>query len=212
MGKPYTPIEEEPGSIVAIYIEGRLEGYFLLQDQLKDDAADVVGRFLKDGVEVFLLTGDNRKTADFFAEKIGLDRNNVISEVLPSEKADYVSKIRDKKGFVGMVGDGINDAPALATADIAIAMGNGTDIAIESASVVIMRGDLGSVYNAFKIGEYTLKNIKQNLFWALFYNSLGIPLAALGFLNPIIAGTAMAFSSVSVVSNALRLRKMKLIY
>ncbi|MGB9730709.1 MULTISPECIES: heavy metal translocating P-type ATPase [Calditerrivibrio] len=212
VGKPYTPIEEEPGSIVAIYIEGRLEGYFLLQDQLKDDAADVVGRFMKDGVEVFLLTGDNRKTADFFAEKIGLDRNNVISEVLPSEKAEYVSKIREKKEFVAMVGDGINDAPALATADIAIAMGNGTDIAIESASVVVMRGDLGAVYNAFKIGEYTLKNIKQNLFWALFYNSLGIPLAAFGFLNPIIAGTAMAFSSVSVVSNALRLRKMKLIY
>lgn len=212
VGKPLNKIDEDPGSIVAIYIDGNLEGYFLLQDELKGDAAEVIKRFYDDGIEVFLLTGDNRKTAEYFAEKVGIRKENIFSEVLPSEKAECVMKIKEQKGFVAMVGDGINDAPALATADIAIAMGNGTDIAIESASVVIMRGDLKAVYNAFKIGENTLKNIKQNLFWALFYNSLGIPLAAFGFLNPIIAGTAMAFSSVSVVSNALRLKKMRLPY
>jgi Cu+-exporting ATPase len=212
IGKPFDQIDDEPGSIVAVYIDGKLEGYFLLQDQLKKEAKDVVEKFENDGIDLFLLTGDNRKTAYYFAEKIGLDKRNVISEVLPSEKAEYVKKVKMEKGFVAMVGDGINDAPALAVSDIAIAMGNGTDIAIESASVIIMKGDLRSVYNAFEISKYTLRNIKQNLFWALFYNSIGIPLAAFGYLSPLIAGTAMAFSSVSVVSNALRLRKMKLSY
>jgi len=212
IGKPFDQIDDEPGSIVAVYIDGKLEGYFLLQDQLKKEAKDVIEKFKNDGIDLFLLTGDNRKTAYYFAEKIGLDKRNVISEVLPSEKAEYVKKVKMEKGFVSMVGDGINDAPALAVSDIAIAMGNGTDIAIESASVIIMKGDLRSVYNAFEISKYTLRNIKQNLFWALFYNSIGIPLAAFGYLSPLIAGTAMAFSSVSVVSNALRLRKMKLSY
>jgi len=212
IGKPFDQIDDEPGSIVAVYIDGKLEGYFLLQDQLKKEAKDVIEKFKNDGIDLFLLTGDNRKTAYYFAEKIGLDKRSVISEVLPSEKAEYVKKVKTEKGFVAMVGDGINDAPALAVSDIAIAMGNGTDIAIESASVIIMKGDLRSVYNAFEISKYTLRNIKQNLFWALFYNSIGIPLAAFGYLSPLIAGTAMAFSSVSVVSNALRLRKMKLSY
>ncbi|MCX8083612.1 MAG: heavy metal translocating P-type ATPase [Calditerrivibrio sp.] len=212
IGKPFKHIDEEPGSIVSIYIDNLHIGYFLLQDEIKADAKEVIEKFSKKGIKIYLLTGDNTKTAHYVASQVGIKDENVISGVLPHEKAHWVEKIKSKERLVAMVGDGINDSPALAVADIAIAMGNGTDIAIETASVIIIKGDLKSVYNAFKIGEYTIKNIKQNLFWAFIYNTVGIPLAAFGYLNPIIAGTAMAFSSVSVVSNALRLKKMRLEY
>ena len=152
-------------------------------------------------------TGANETTAKTIAEEVGI--TNVYASVLPENKAEVVESIKLKGKKVGMVGDGINDAPALVAADIGFAIGTGTDVAIEAADITLMRGDLKDIVTAIKLSKQTMKIIKQNLFWAFFYNSVGIPFAALGFLNPMIGGAAMAFSSVSVVSNSLRLRKFK---
>jgi Cu+-exporting ATPase len=155
-----------------------------------------------------MLTGDNARTAQAIAQEAGIDR--VVAEVLPQAKADQVRKLQASGRIVAMVGDGINDAPALATADIGIGLGTGSDIAIETADITLMRGDLNSIANAIFMSKKTMRNIRQNLFWALGYNSLGIPVAALGFLAPWLAGAAMAMSSVSVVLNALRLQRVTL--
>ncbi|MCK5671881.1 MAG: metal-transporting ATPase, partial [Spirochaetales bacterium] len=183
-------------------------GLISVADSIKEHSAEGV-KLLKDlGLNVFMITGDNYRTAKAIAHTAGIE--NILAGVLPEGKAEEVRKLQEAGRVVAMVGDGVNDAPALALADIGFAMGEGSDIAMESADVTLMRGDLREIFAAILISRKTMGKIKQNLFWAFFYNTVGIPFAAMGFLNPIIAGAAMAFSSVSVVSNSLSLKKFKI--
>ncbi|MEF3254521.1 MAG: cadmium-translocating P-type ATPase [Deferribacterales bacterium] len=193
---------------VGIYINTIMVGYFVISDIIRDESQETIGKLKQLGLKIYMLTGDKKDVAIKIGNEIGIDLDHIYYEVLPTEKAYYVRKIKSNSTLVTMVGDGINDAPALSVADISIAMGSGTDIAIDVADVILMKDDLKMIYNAILLSRKTLLNIKQNLFWAFFYNIIGIPVAALGMLNPIVAGAAMSFSSVSVVTNALRLKHM----
>lgn len=201
-------LEAEGKTVMLFASAGTYIGALAVADTVKETSAEAVRLLKEAGLEVVMMTGDNEQTAKAIASLVGIDR--VLAEVLPEEKAFHVQQLQKEGRKTAMVGDGINDAPALAAADIGMAIGTGTDVAIEAADVTLMRGDLLSVVDAVTMSRKTMRNIKQNLFFAFLYNSLGIPIAAAGLLAPWIAGAAMAFSSVSVVTNSLRLQKIKL--
>ncbi|MEA3321578.1 MAG: heavy metal translocating P-type ATPase [Bacillota bacterium] len=201
-------LERNGKTAMLIAVNGEYKGIIAVADTIKDTSKQAVKRLKDMGLEVVMMTGDNERTAKAIAKHAGIDQ--VIAEVLPEQKAEEVAQLQKQGKKVAMVGDGINDAPALVTADIGMAIGTGTDVAMEAADITLMRGDLNSIADAIIMSKKTITNIKQNLFWAFAYNSMGIPIAALGFLAPWVAGAAMAFSSVSVVLNALRLQKVKL--
>ncbi|AXF56820.1 heavy metal translocating P-type ATPase [Salicibibacter kimchii] len=207
-GEEMSGLEKEGKTAMLIAIDGKYAGMIAVADTVKETSKAAIQRMHDLGLEVAMLTGDNQQTAEAIGNQVGIDR--VIAEVVPEQKAEEIKKIQDQGKKVAMVGDGINDAPALAVADIGMAIGTGTDVAIESADITLMRGDLHSVADSVQLSTKTFRNIKQNLFFAFFYNTASIPVAAAGLLAPWVAGAAMAFSSVSVVLNALRLQRLKL--
>lgn len=200
-------LEDEGKTAMLMAIDDTLEAILAVADTLKENSKEAVAAMQQMGIDVYMITGDNERTAKAIAREVGI--TNVLAEVLPEKKAEEVEKLKKQGKMVAMVGDGINDAPALATADIGMAMGTGTDVAMEAADITLMRGDLRTIPTAIKLSRKTMSKIKQNLFWAFIYNTIGIPFAALGMLNPIIAGGAMAFSSVSVVTNSLSLKRFR---
>lgn len=200
-------LEDAGKTVMFMGVNRKLEGLLAVADVVKEHSKAAIRELQNLGIEVYMLTGDNQRTAKAIAGQVGI--GNVLAEVLPEHKAEEVEKLKKDGKVVAMVGDGVNDAPALATADIGMAIGTGTDIAMEAADITLMRGDLRAIPTAIRLSRRTMNKIKQNLFWAFFYNCIGIPFAALGMLNPVIAGAAMAFSSVSVVANSLSLKRFK---
>ena len=205
-----TKLESEGKTVMILAVEGNIAGLIAVADTIKESSSNAVKALQQElGIEVIMLTGDNEKTARAVAQNVGI--SNVIANVLPGEKAKIVKQLQSKGKVVGMVGDGINDAPALAQADIGIAIGSGSDIAKETGGIVLIKDDIMDVVRAIKLSRITMKKIKQNLFWALIYNSAGIPVAAVGLLSPILAAAAMALSSISVIANSSLLKRMKII-
>ena len=206
---------QSAATLVFVAIDGKPAGWIEIEDPIKPTSHDVVTQLTKQGVHIVMLTGDNQTTAEAIARQLGIEEFE--AEVLPDKKAEVIKKLQQQGRVVAMAGDGVNDAPALAQADVGIAMGTGTDVAIESAGITLVKGDLRGVLRARRLSQATLRNIKQNLFFAFVYNSFGVPIAAgilypfFGILlSPIIAAAAMSFSSVSVITNSLRLRKVQL--
>jgi Cu+-exporting ATPase len=202
-------------TVMFVAIDGKTAGLLGVSDPIKDGAIEIVRRLHEEGIRIVMASGDNRTSAEIVARKLGIDE--VVPEVLPAGKGEVIRALQKGGHRVAMAGDGINDAPALALADVGIAMGSGTDVAIQSADVALVRGDLRGIARALKLSRATMKNIRQNLFFAFLYNALGVPIAA-GILypflaiqlSPMIASAAMTLSSVSVISNALRLRRLEL--
>ncbi|HEY9446602.1 MAG TPA: HAD-IC family P-type ATPase, partial [Burkholderiales bacterium] len=200
-------VQDEGKTLVAVAYAGRAIGLIAIADRLRATSQAAVQRLRELNVEVVMLTGDLPKTAQAIARQAGVSRYE--AQMLPEDKAAWIQRARKSGRRVGMVGDGVNDAPALATADVSFAIGAGAEVAIRAADVTLMRSDLLSVADAIELSRATVRKIRQNLFFAFFYNVLGIPLAAAGMLNPVIAGAAMALSSVSVVSNSLLLKRWR---
>ena len=194
-------------SFLANISSKKLLGIFGFADKIKPEAATAIQALHKEGIKTLLLTGDTKVNAEVVAKSVGIDE--VIAQVLPDQKAQVVRDLKKSQEVIAMVGDGINDAPALAAADVGIAMATGTDVAMHTAGITLMRGNMLLLPDAISISRRTYSKIRQNLFWAFIYNIIGIPLAAAGLLSPVIAGPAMALSSVSVVSNSLLLRRWK---
>ncbi len=201
-------LSNEGKTVILVSVNKNLAGLIAVADVIRKDTKEVISELKKKKIQTVMLTGDNKRTASAIAKEAGIE--TIFSEVMPAEKSEIIGKLQSEGAVVAMVGDGINDSPALARADVGIAIGTGTDIAIESADITLINGNIKEVLSAINLSGRTIRTIKQNLFWAFIYNVIGIPLAALGLLNPIIAAGAMAMSSVSVVSNSLRLRKAKI--
>ncbi|MBM4176583.1 MAG: copper-translocating P-type ATPase [Ignavibacteria bacterium] len=206
--RDYSNLSNQGKTLVYVAIENRLASLIAIADQIKPTSKSAIADLRKMNINVTMLTGDNERTASSIASEIGI--KNYIAQVLPADKSSEVKNLQQKGKIIAMVGDGVNDAPAISQADVGIAMSSGTDVAMEAADVTLMKNDLRDVVKAIKLSHLTIKAIKQNLFWAFIYNVIGIPLAAIGMLNPIIAAGAMAFSSVSVVMNSLRIRRKKI--
>lgn len=200
--------EKEGKTAMFIAIDQSVKGIIAVADTVKETSKEAIQELRDLGIDVYMITGDNRRTAEAIGGQVNI--TGIFAEVLPEDKANKVKELQQQGKRVAMVGDGINDAPALAMADIGMAIGTGTDVAIETADVTLVGGDLDHIPKAINLSRKTMKNIRQNLFWALFYNSIGIPIAAIGLLAPWVAGAAMAFSSVSVLSNSLRLKRVNL--
>jgi Cu+-exporting ATPase len=208
-------MRREGETVMFFAIDGQAAGLLGVADPIKASTPEAIRLLQADGVKIVMLTGDNRTTAEAVGRRLGLD--NIEADVLPEQKSEVVKRLQAKGRIVAMAGDGINDAPALALAQVGIAMGTGTDVAMESAGVTLVKGDLRGIARARRLSRATMRNIRQNLFWAFIYNGLGVPIAAgvlypiFGLLlSPMIAAAAMSFSSVSVIGNALRLRKLAL--
>lgn len=205
-----TAWSEAGKTLMILADESQVLGTIAVADTIKETSQEAIKGLQDKGIKVYMLTGDNQKAAQYIAKIVGIPADQVFAEVLPEDKSAKVQYLQDQGEIVGMVGDGINDAPALALADIGIAMGSGTDIAMETADVTLIHSDLTYVDKMIRLSQATIRKIKQNLFWAFVYNTISIPFAALGFLNPIVAGGAMAFSSVSVLLNSLSLNRKRL--
>ena len=197
--------EADGKTAIWLAVDGRIRAVIVVCDSIKETSHAAVAELRELGLTPVLLTGDNLRAAQAVARQLDIDE--VIAEVLPAEKVDHIKRLQGEGKVVAMVGDGVNDAAALAQADLGLAMGTGTDVAIEASDLTLVRGDLRAAPDAIRLSRATLRTIKGNLFWAFAYNVAALPLAALGLLNPVIAGAAMAFSSVFVVSNSLRLRR-----
>ena len=204
-----TDAQRNGRTAVLVAWDGVARGVVVVADTVKPTSTEAVARLRELGLRPVLLTGDNARAAAAVAAEVGIDAADVIAEVLPAGKVDAVRALQERGAVVAMIGDGVNDAAALATADLGIAMGTGTDVAIEASDITLVRGDLLAAVDAIRLSRRTLGTIKGNLFWAFAYNVAAIPLAALGLLNPLVAGAAMAFSSVFVVTNSLRLRRFR---
>ncbi len=201
-------LSSEGKTVVFVAIDGKSSGIIAIEDPIKNTSIEAIKELKRLNIRTIMITGDNKLSAKHIAKQLGIDAYE--AEVLPEDKAIIVAKYQKQGETIAMVGDGINDAPALAQADVGIAIGTGTDVAIETGDIVLMKGDLLGVARALRLSKVTIRTIKQNLFWAFIYNTVGIPLAAIGLLNPMFAALAMAFSSVSVVSNSLRLKRLKI--
>lgn len=213
--KKLKELQEQGKTVIVVEADNKKIGLVALSDTIKDEAIEAIKKLHKKGIKVIMLTGDNHLAAEYIAKQVNID--SIFSEVLPSEKGNVIKSLQDEGRMVAMAGDGINDAPALTQADVGIAMATGSDIAIESAGIALLGGDIHKISQAIELSKATMRTVRQNLFWAFIYNIVGIPIAA-GLLypiwgiilNPIFAGLAMAFSSVSVVGNSLRLKTRKI--
>jgi Cu+-exporting ATPase len=194
-------------TVVGLTLDNELAGLFAIKDALKSGAAEVVARLQQEGLKSYLLTGDNALTAAGIAKQVGIAPENVFAEVRPEQKAEFIKKLQARGERVAFVGDGINDAPALTQADLGIAVSRASDVAREAADIILLKSEIEAVPEALALARATLRTIKQNLFWAFFYNAVGVPLAALGFMSPVLCAAAMGLSDLVVIGNALRLRR-----